>query len=485
MTSMENTPNVAIDKPPVLARIARFRDALAPWPLRIVATVCWLSFAARESLAGGGGGLFGRLSAAQLLLAYVVAGSLYMLLKRERGLGCFVIALSPLYIILWPIIAALLVLVWGMTTTLTVAKSSQTLLWSLLPLTVTAVSVWTATSRPTIASIGLVALIATANLVVVLVSVITWVFVPLRWITSLLPWLLRFQHKLTVTTALPTVEEVGKDPVAARVRFRTAIHERLSALESTRKSPRISEEYQDVLLLVGFARKFLVALVHTALLFALLHWSTAVSEQGAAAYSGLPLTGFRDAWFYYVDFAFMSLVTGQTAIAPVSSIARLVTLINTLWGVGYLVLLVTAFSMLSRDRARAAATSVTAAINQTGLRLETELSDAVVFGHSHHLISEDVVKELEGSSALGFLSSERYEMVRGIGLAHEVAYKLQMAGMTQLAAEAWGLAARVPLGRFDQLYRTIVARGSPLSAEIVVQEMRLLVDQEVSVGSSR
>jgi hypothetical protein len=189
------------------------------------------------------------------------------------------------------------------------------------------------------------------------------------------------------------------------------------------------------------------------------------------AYAGLPVSRLAAVWFDYFTFAVMTIISGQTTAAPVSEAAQGLVLFNALWGVGLLVLLVTAFSMLTRDRARLEAIAAASSLGSAVHTLEDELFEAVQRGYRGTAISEEMVGEIGKIPVFRDAALTSYLMLRGMALVSEATHKLQAAGLVSETARI--LIAKATLTDVDlaELFRRVLAAGSDITATRVVEEI--------------
>jgi hypothetical protein len=145
--------------------------------------------------------------------------------------------------------------------------------------------------------------------------------------------------------------------IASPTEFVAKLHGLLSSLQTSRNSLRqpvgVSFDDVDVFLVVGFARKFLVTVLHAAFLLGLGAYSIArLSVDGPHTFAGLIPVRFSESWFAFASYSFLTLVAGETGILASSEAAQIWVVVAKLTSLSLLVILVATFSILSRDRAR-------------------------------------------------------------------------------------------------------------------------------------
>ena len=182
--------------------------------------------------------------------------------------------------------------------------------------------------------------LAAVDAVFISVSLTTWILSPFHWGTSFIEVLFDFVESHVLN---------GGDSRDLKRRISRYRRTHSRTLNIERDLKKLRED--DVILLFLFIRKFAISGLHMAVVFGFVHYAVGATLCAPGqCYEGLSVATQPDEWFGYFYYATMTLITAEVNATPVSLGARVVTGVNALIGVGFLVILVTAFSMLSREK---------------------------------------------------------------------------------------------------------------------------------------
>lgn len=330
------------------------RESLVKWSWRVTATVWWLWGLARLI-----GPSYGPQWIVGLPLTYVAAVSgvtlvLTVIFKRLKFLGCFGRVFGfPLYVLFWPITILGLVSRQIWRALRAGVQNVQRPIWSLIPYLSTGAAILILVVWPAPGIASVVIALALLSLLLIGVSLIVWIFRPLAWASNTLAWFISLGLREGSQPRIPSRRELVHASEEVRSQLESGITTLRTWHNVLTKLQIPGPAYQDTMLILGFARKFFVSILHTGFLFGLIHFTlNRFSQPEHPQYQGLPVGDFSSHWFVYFYYGMMNLLTGETGALPLSTGASIFTLFNSLTGMLFLVLLVTTFSMLTRERAR-------------------------------------------------------------------------------------------------------------------------------------
>jgi hypothetical protein len=364
----------------------------------------------------------------------------YLVLKKEKAQGCAAGLAFPIYVVLLPIWVPLLSVSEIWRATRPAGPNVHGFGRSFIPYLTTVFVTLLVIYYPSAPTGWIVVLGVSINVYFVFLSLATWLFRPLHWPSGALARYYGWQAKRGTKVDLVNIVEqtregrINSAAVAGKLETLRSIHDQLQII------PDFEDRTLDFFLTVGFGRKFLVSLLHIAFLLGLLHYVIARLLSGAGAYQGLPVDSFALSWFQYFYFAAMTLVTGNTVVSPLSFSAEIVTLGNALCGVGFIVLLVTMFSMVTRDRAREELRKLLRIGEAARYNIEVLIADAVFAANSRALLSTAAVKHLRELKPFTPILADRAHALQQLVLIHnaveqhESNTRLQEAAAMRLAA---------------------------------------------------
>lgn len=405
--------------------------------------------------------------------AFVALIGMFLLIdlaiRRDRKSGCLSACLYPFYVLTWPLWLATLVTTNFFTLLSGTLRRSQKFLGSLLPYAVTSVTCVAATLAPYPYWRALVLIFGSLSLLLVLISLAAWVFEPLSWVSAALSWNVRFNIRNAGRTPLPTLDELLGNAPKARENLKIAATAIASAHTNLQKTPAGYEQiFRDALIAAAFARKFLMSLVHVGLLFSLAHF--AVNYQPGAAesvsYSGITNAPFGSTWFEYLYFALMTLITGDVGVEPVATSARVLVLLNAYSGVAFLVLLVTIFSMITRERVRNAVGRALADTNAAITTLERRALEVAFLAVYGRALEPGVESELRKIS-VSTLPSEKASAYRGVLVIQAIVTALESANRVDDLAFVLGKRARMSVQDFTNVSDALSAANATSLDEVV------------------
>jgi len=416
-----------------------YRGPIQSFLWRTSAAVVWLWLVGYLASPDSYIGRFHSIALWQLSSGIVLAMVLYVGVKREHGMGCAAaVFLLPFYILLWPLILFAYVII-GVISLLTgTAKRTQHLVWSLVPYGITVAAFAVSTTEFVAHWQALTILLCFASGSFVILSLITWVFQPLSWVSGALSLYFGLTVKNATRTQIPDLADLIQGDNKAHENLKAAAKSLLSAHTNLGKAPRNFEQiFQDALIAGAFARKFVVSLIHVGFLFALSHHALNVgTTPPGVAYQGLSAAPFAGTWFDYSYFGLMTLVTGEANAIPISTAARVATLLNAYTGVGFLVILVTTFSMVTRDRARLAVRNMVARASSVDEQIERDIVAAVLIAAISGALTDDLLAEFGRVDKFRALDSSDEAVFRGALLLQKIIRLLEHAGRTTDLAEA-------------------------------------------------
>lgn len=402
-------PAEAIPKTPVEKVRSFFRVGI--W--RLAATAIWVwglgFFTSPASLPA-------RLHQTSLGVAVAVlvgVMALYTLLKSDRTEGCISAAfLFPIYVAIWPM--WLLMLGIGMSSTVLTGslRQSRQFRGSLVPYGMSAaiclILVYAHRGHPYLYSVAI--LLAAIDWGFILLSLIAWVFQPLPWLQGLVLFGIRSHRKTLDEAALPSVDELKQGDKEIRQKFASTVKRLVSAHDGLDKIPTFTRAFEDAFIIGAFARKFLFSLLHVAFVFALAHFALNATERIAfTAYQGLPAGSVGFALFDYFYFSFMTLISANAGADPVIAGAKIAVALNALTGVIFLVILITTYSMVTRDRARQTVDEVMKKANETGAGIERRLYDGLEIAKTAGGLSETLAEEFAKVTKFKALNASEQE----------------------------------------------------------------------------
>jgi hypothetical protein len=316
--------------------------------------------------------------------------------------------------------------------------------------------------RPTLPgwTIGVLVL-AVLGVSFVLISLATWVFQPLAWASTALSWTIRFHLRSAESKEFPAAAELPAVSGHARDRARQAVKALADAHANISKaSAGLRKTFDDTILVAGFARKFLVSLVHVGILFGLVHYALNSGDVSPGTrYSGLAHAPFLEAWPGYLYFAMMTLMGGDSGILPIEGSSRLAVLLNALAGVVFLVILITMFSMVSRDRTQSAAGHLRDAAVAALTVLEKRALHFMVMAAGSRSLTDDLTSDFARLHTLEYLTRSEASTYRGILLFHRLARAVDVADRSADLATVSAIRARLPLSGYAEFHDRVLQLG--------------------------
>ncbi|HEV2713979.1 MAG TPA: hypothetical protein VGU64_01865, partial [Terriglobales bacterium] len=370
----------------------------------------------------------------------------YLLAKPEKGMGCLAVALGfPFYVLFWPITVPFLL--WSpIGTAFDVAvKKSQNISWVFTSYSLAFLAFLILNSRLNQRLWWVAAVLLGASYTLIFLSLITWVFNPLAWVSTVIRWIIQLSAKHATGDAVPSINDFLSQPASSKDKLKKALKQTITIHAAFEKFPAGSTRvFQDAFVALAFARKFIVSLIGLAFVIGMGHYTLQLIAAGAA-FSGLQLGPVRNTWFEYTYSATMNLLTADSGIAPLTRIARVLVLLNVMTGVSLLVFLVTVFSMVTRERARNSVTAIAKMIENGNLALETKIFMAVVMAHACRAWDSEIQGELAKLRQFRVLPINSQYAVRGVQLFETVIDSLQTTGSDNATlARALTLRGKLP-----------------------------------------
>ncbi len=178
----------------------------------------------------------------------------------------------------------------------------------------------------------------------------------------------------------------------------------------------------------------------------------------------------------------MTLVTGEANAIPISTGARVATLFNVYTGVGFLVILVTTFSMVTRDRARIAVANMVARASSAHEQVENGIVSAALIATRSGALTDDLLAEFEKVERFRALSSSDEAVFRGALLLQRIIRLLEHAGRTTDLAETLRARKTFTTGQFAEL-SLVLSSADDTSLDRAVQVVQDLLQRQ-QAGSS-
>lgn len=454
------------------------RDLTIRWIWRITAALCWVWAIARIPALRDPLHFVYIFNVRDIGALVIGALVLYLFLKRSLASGCAAALLGfPLYVLLYPLFAPYLVLRVVFSATAGGIRRSQEILASLFPyaLTVAAFSllIWLPGELTSLVALALCSL----SLVYIFLSLVTWLFRPLSWAAMAFDRFLKWRRSRMEKHLLPSDEELRSGSPEAKNRLKEAVRELLTTHKLLCEFPGLQQRQQDVLLTLGFSRKFFVSVVHASFLFGLIHFSLASAlDPPGARYAGLPVGELQNTWFAYVFFATMNLIGGEPGGHPVTVSAQLAVLGNSLYGIGLFVLLVTTFSMLTREHAGERVKHLVDRVYEMVRTSEHQLLRVAVLASATGSLSDEIVSELEAVKVLKYASEEQRFAFTGAILLHKSMHAYQTVNDFETLAFVHRARATLGTAELSELYRRSRADHSDgVPPEHVVFHLREIV----------
>lgn len=172
------------------------------------------------------------------------------------------------------------------------------------------------------------------------VSLTAWILSPFHWGAAFIEALLNF-----------TESDVSNGGDVKDLKKRVSRYKRTHSQTLDFEGGLEQLREDDVTLLFLFVRKFAFSGLHMAAVFGFVHYAVGATLCAPGqCYEGLSVAPQPAEWFDYFYYAAMTLITADVNAAPVSLGAKIMTGINALVGIGFLAILLTAFSMLSSEK---------------------------------------------------------------------------------------------------------------------------------------
>ena len=281
----------------------------------------------------------------------------------------------PFYLVLLPAVLPLMLVIKTWSTASALVKRSQSPAFSMSNYAVTVLAVvLTFFGFEHSLLIRAAMLIAALSLALVLISAITWPFNPFSWFYAVVDWPARF-------TAAPEKLQ-GTQFLANPKQSAEKLSDILSGLQASHKNLRgplgLTSDFMDVLLVLGFTRKFVTSLVHASFLFALGAYGIAFLQPTKSAFTGLVPDTLQESLFSFFFYSFLTLVSGETGILASTQSAQLWLIASKLTSICFLVILVSTFSILSRERARETMDKLQSSKREASGRIEDRVFDVIV-----------------------------------------------------------------------------------------------------------
>lgn len=172
--------------------------------------------------------------------------------------------------------------------------------------------------------------------------------------------------------------------------------------------------YQDMAVTLGFLRKFFFSLGHLIVLFALMHYLAAVVQGLAIS------TGFRTAWMTLTYDAALALVGAVPEPEAATHLSRALVAFNVYAGVTLLVLLVTTFSMMTRERARAGLGELVKRIESAVMTLEWHFVAAAVQATRNGAMTKELSDKLKKVDRFALLPESSVNAFQAVVAMDEV-----------------------------------------------------------------
>jgi hypothetical protein len=443
---------------------------LYKWTWRGVATAIWVWAIGSLSSPDSWLGRFHAVPFRTMCLAAIPPLLLYVLLKKSKGGAVAAIIFGFwIYLLTWPLIAGLLLLTPLTSAVNGTVKRAQQIRWSFLPYLLTAGCFLALASRFSSELLGGILVAAGVNCLLILVSLVTWVFSPLSWVKALLDFTIRTNVSNAIKPgSLDSLQGQGvrqRGPKELRDHLKGLV----SSLRNLERLPENSPLAQDALIAFAFARKLLVSLLHLAFVFAIGH-AAVVRLEGIQSYVNLPEgPPFGDTFVHYFYFALMTIISGNVAVVPKSGLAEAVTLANAVVGITLLVILVTTFSMVTRERARKSVQEVGAALDGAFQVLERELLSASVAAASSKTLDPEVRGELHKVARFRSMDQADMAAYRGILLFHTMLDHLESGN--DAVALAAAMQARLTMGirEYAEYYSTCGTREITSISDVIAK----------------
>ena len=364
------------------------------WSWRLSGAILWLWLLSQIWRPFPGIELLAELSFWAIIFVLFLCTMVYLWSKAQRGQGCAALLLFyPFYVMFFPMTVIIWVLAKALSLLSVSAKKSQEFFWSFVPYLITAVllvALFTVNSDAVVVG-GLI--LAALNLVLVLLSLIVWIGEPLPWISRLAHWSFKYYSTDAAKVEIPTQDDFKSDLRQARSELVKAAKALKTAHSQMNNAVGLKRMYAQPMLIGAFARKFLVSLAHVAVLFGVVHFANAQLDQNA--YEGLGRVSWNAGWFHFVYYGFMATVSGDLGTTVASSTgARAATLVNALVGVVILILLIAAFSNLTRERASEITSTFDRQINEVARAAEGKLLQIVETARLNRATDNECVKVL-------------------------------------------------------------------------------------------
>ncbi len=377
----------------------------------------------------------------QAAVGLVIVLFVYWLVKPEKATGCLALLLAfPFYVLFWPITVPFLL--WSPIGTAfdAAVKKSQNVSWTLTGYSLAFFAFLILSSTYNLTLWWATAALLGASFSLIFLSLITWVFNPLAWVSGVIGWIIRLSTKYATGDPIPTLVDLATQPAAARDKLKKALKQTITIHSAFEKFPAGSTRvFQDAFVAIAFARKFIVSLIGLAFVIGMGHYTLQLMK-GGTAYSECTYG------------ATMNLLTADSGIVPLTRAARVLLLLNVMTGVGLLVFLVTVFSMITRDRARSSVSAIAQRIENANLGLETKIFLAVATSHAGRAWDGELEAELAKLKGFRVLPAHNQSVLRGIRFYELVVESLQTTGTDNaMLARALSLRGKVPENKLREL----------------------------------
>lgn len=325
-----------------------------------------------------------------VLILFLIFSLTYVLTKKRKTMGCVWLILGyPIYVILFPV--SFLIYTSNKLYRIFFKKALNTdsILPALIPYFITFLSILYLyfSSGNTLAYFLIVAL--SLNICFIIFSLLHWIFSPLGWVSQPTRWLINTANEYVSGMLTEDHSVMGYDldqSYQEQIKNLTRDHKWIC------KIPNISSSARDWILTAGFIRKYFVSVVHTSTILAIILYIYNTRVYTSQVLFSEDLTSpIQDVFFDYFYFTTMNIITGDTTFHAVSSVSQTFVLVNSLIGVLFLVILITTFSMLTRENAKEIVGNINQSITDLVKTSELKILKSCSFVCRHDLATKEIV----------------------------------------------------------------------------------------------
>jgi hypothetical protein len=213
---------------------------------------------------------------------------------------------------------------------------------------------------------------------------------------------------------LPSDEQLAQPEPKTRQEFNAGVKSIVSARLNGDRLPS-TPLFADQVVVAAFARKFGVSLLHVAFIFGLIHFAlNSMPPNVGNGYSGLPIGTLGANWFDYAYYAFMTLVSGNVRVDALTPSTRLAVAANALTGVLFLAILVTTYSMVTRERAKKTMADLLTQSKNCAGEMERMLLSALIRANSTGILNDELAAEFTKVAEFKGLDPAEGNAYRGI-----------------------------------------------------------------------